>query len=307
MNRERIESTGVYPFATSLHRLLRSCSVCPFTCGANRYNGEFGRCRSGSLPKIASCTIHHGEEPPISGTRGSGTIFFSGCPLSCSFCQNYPISQFGNGREVHIDELADCMLELQKKGAHNINLVTPTHFVPQVIESLVCAKRRGLFLPVVYNSSGYEKVETLRLLAGLVDVYLPDMKYGCVENARKYSNAPDYVSVNRAAVQEMYRQVGDLVYDENKTAIRGLIIRHLILPGGIAGTESVLDFIAELSPEIHVSLMGQYFPAHRSVCIPELNRKITPEEYREARGLLETYGLENGWIQSCNTTTRAFS
>ncbi len=282
----------------NLRRLLRSCTVCPFACGVNRLRGEQGRCRSGYLPKIASCTIHHGEEPPISGTRGSGTLFFSGCPLSCLFCQNYPISQLGYGKEVQIAELADCMLELQKKGAHNINLVTPTHFVPQIIEALISAKERGLYLPVVYNSGGYELVGTLKLLEGLVDVYLPDMKYGSSENAQKYSNAPDYVSINMDAVREMYRQVGNLECDENGVALKGLIIRHLILPGGIGRTDDVLKSIAEISPTIHVSLMGQYFPAYRSVSIPELNRKITSEEYREAVELLKTYGLENGWLQS---------
>jgi len=282
----------------NLRLLLQSCTVCPFTCGVNRLCGELGRCRSGHLPKIASCTIHHGEEPPVSGTRGSGTLFFSGCPLSCLFCQNYPISQLGYGKEVQISELADCMLELQKKGAHNINLVTPTHFVPQIIEALISAKKRGLYLPVVYNSSGYELVDTLKLLEGLVNVYLPDMKYGNNENTLKYSNAPDYVAVNRKAIREMYRQVGNLECDENGIAVRGLIIRHLILPGGRAGTEEVIGFIAGISPAIHVSLMGQYFPAHRSVSIPELNRKITSEEYREAVELFERYGLENGWLQS---------
>jgi len=284
--------------AAKLKKILSSCTLCGFRCGINRFNESTGRCRSGYLPKIASATLHHGEELPISGHRGSGTIFFSGCSLECLFCQNYPISQLGNGKELTIEELAECMLGLQERGAHNINLVTPTHFVPQIIESLCRAVEKGLHIPIVYNSSGYDSINVLNLLEGVVDIYLPDMKYGNDENAWKYSHARDYVSVNRDAVREMYRQTGELVLDKDGVARRGLLIRHLILPGGISGTEQVLAFIARLSNTIPVSLMGQYFPAYKAVSIPELNRKITVDEYNKAARLLHYYGLENGWLQS---------
>lgn len=280
-----------------LKKKLSPCELCPFRCGAERARGRLGRCRSGYLPKIASATLHSGEEPPISGERGSGTIFFSGCPLRCAFCQNYPISQYCNGNEISEEELAGEMLELQVKGAHNINLVTPTHFVPQIVSAIRIAADRGLRMPIVYNSGGYEDVEVLKLLEGIVDIYLPDMKYGDDENALKYSGVPHYTAVNRAAIREMFRQVGEPVFGEDGIMIRGLVIRHLVLPYGLSSTERVLEFIASLSRGIGISLMGQYFPAHRALSIPELMRKITPREYETALELLDRYGLENGWFQ----------
>jgi putative pyruvate formate lyase activating enzyme len=285
-----------------LNTRLSPCVVCPRRCGADRSRAALsgapkGACRMGYLPMIASWNLHHGEEPPISGTRGSGTIFFSGCPLRCVFCQNFPISQLLNGNEVTVETLAGYMLELQTRGAHNINFVTPTHFVPQMIEALSIAAGKGLGIPVVYNSSGYEDLETLRLLEGVVDIYLPDMKYSDDENAVKYTSAPGYVEINRAAIREMYRQVGDLVLDDQGIARCGLIIRHLVLPGGFAGTRKTLEFIAGLSPAITVSIMSQYFPAHRAHVIPEISGKLGVEEYEEITEMLEEYGLENGWIQ----------
>jgi putative pyruvate formate lyase activating enzyme len=253
------------------------------------------------MPKVASWGLHFGEEPPISGTRGSGTVFFSGCPLRCVFCQNYPISQLANGNEVSIEWLAVRMLDLQNRGAHNINFVTPTHYVPQIVEALAVAVSRGLSIPIVYNSSGYEDLETLRLLDGVVDVYLPDMKYGDDEQAARCSSAPGYVSVNRAAVAEMYRQVGDLFLDGEGIAVRGLIVRHLVLPGNIAGTRMVLEFVASLSPTVTIALMSQYFPAHEAPGIPGLDRKLTREEYESVTELLDEYGLENGWTQPLET------
>jgi len=280
-----------------LNAMLAVCTVCPFHCGIDRSRGTEGRCRSGILPKVASWNIHHGEEPPISGKGGSGTIFFSGCSFRCVFCQNYPISQLGHGREITVTELADRMLLLQKKGAHNINLVTPTHFVPQIVEALASAVQRGLRIPLVYNSNGYEDVETLKLLEGIIDIYLPDMKYGENSNAERYSGVNGYVERNRAAVYEMYRQVGVLQVDDKGIAQKGLIIRHLVLPGNAANTKEVLESIARISPSIPVSLMSQYFPAHRAHAIPELNRKLSAEEYTFATDILDRFKLENGWTQ----------
>jgi putative pyruvate formate lyase activating enzyme len=251
----------------------------------------------GYAPKVSSWSIHHGEEPPISGENGSGTIFLSGCPLRCAFCQNYPISQLRHGREMSIGDLSDCMLELQEKGAHNINFVSPTHFTPQIVGALHIAAGRGLMLPLVYNSSGYEDVQTLKLLDGIVDIYLPDMKYSSDSHAKQYSAAPNYVSVNRKAIEEMFRQVGGLVLDNRGIARRGLIVRHLVLPGGLSGTEDVLHFIAGLSTSVGISLMSQYFPAHRACEYEELKRKLTEEEYSRALETLSRHNFSHGWTQ----------
>ncbi|MEA3459200.1 MAG: radical SAM protein [Chloroflexota bacterium] len=279
--------------------MLRECRLCPRECGINRLDGERGFCRAGAEPIVASWNVHPWEEPPISGTRGSGTIFFSGCTGRCLFCQNYPISQLGLGNAVSVQQLAEMMLELQNRGCYNINLVTPTHFVPQIMAALERAIEGGLRLPLVYNTSGYEKVETLRLLNGVVDIYLPDAKYADNETARCLSGFVRYVEANHAALKEMFRQVGDeLVLDGNGIAQRGLIVRHLVLPNGLAGTREVLHWIAEnLSPRVHVSLMDQYFPAYKAVGHPGLGRKITAKEYEEALLAFEEAGLTNGWMQ----------
>jgi len=279
--------------------MLRECRLCPRECGVDRLDGERGFCRAGAEPIVASWNVHPWEEPPISGTRGSGTIFFSGCTGRCLFCQNYPISQLGVGNAVSVQQLAEMMLELQDRGCYNINLVTPTHFVPQILAALERAIEGGLRLPLVYNTSGYEKVETLRLLDGVVDIYLPDTKYADDETARCLSGFVRYVEANHAALREMFRQVGDeLVLDGKGIAQRGLIVRHLVLPNELAGTREVLRWIAEnLSPRVHVSLMDQYFPAHEAVGHPVLGRKITAEEYEEALLAFEEAGLTNGWMQ----------
>lgn len=281
------------------HHLLKQCWVCPRSCGINRLkNDKSGFCRSGLYPTISSVNAHHGEEPPISGTRGSGTIFFTNCNLRCMYCQNYPISQMGNGVEKTPDELSDQMLWLQKKGCHNVNFVTPTHYMPQILKSLGIARQRGFNLPIVYNTSGYESLETLRMLEGIIDIYLPDMRYSDDRVGQKYSAAPNYSEVNRAAVKEMYRQVGNLVADEQGIAQRGLIIRHLVLPNRLAGTEEIMKFLAhEISKEVYISLMAQYFPAYKAHTTVELSRKITGEEYEEAYQIKQKYGLENGWVQ----------
>jgi putative pyruvate formate lyase activating enzyme len=281
------------------YRLLESCRVCPRECGINRLQDDrLGFCRSGLNPVIASVSAHHGEEPPISGTRGSGTVFFANCNLRCIYCQNYPISQMGNGTERTPGELACQMLWLQEQGCHNVNLVTPTHFVPQILKAVSLAKERGFTLPIVYNTSGYDSVEALRLLDGLVDIYMPDMRYADNAVALRYSVAPHYVEINRAAVMEMYRQVGNLVMDGRGIALRGLLVRHLVLPGGLSGTESIMKFLAEeISRDVYISLMSQYFPAFKSGEHPEINRRITESEYDEAYEIRTRYGLRNGWVQ----------
>jgi len=281
------------------YKLLEACRVCPRECGVNRLKDDkLGFCRSGLNPVIASVSPHHGEEPPISGTRGSGTIFFANCNLRCEYCQNYPISQLGNGVERTTGELACQMLWLQEQNCHNVNLVTPTHFVPQILKAVGIARERGFTLPLVYNTSGYDSVETLLLLDGVVDIYMPDMRYSDNAAALRYSVAPQYVEINRAAVKEMYRQVGNLVMDEQGIARRGLLVRHLVLPNGLAGTEGVMKFLAEeISKDVYVSLMSQYFPAYRAGELKEISRRITEQEYDEAYEYKMKYGLKNGWVQ----------
>jgi putative pyruvate formate lyase activating enzyme len=281
------------------YNLLESCRVCPRECGVNRLkNDKLGFCRSGLNPAISSVNLHHGEEPPLSGTKGSGTIFLTNCNLRCVYCQNYPISQLGNGAERTPGELAGQMIWLQEQGCHNLNLVTPTHFMPQILKAFGIARERGFNLPIVYNTSGYESLEALRLLDGIVAIYLPDMRYSDDAVARTYSVAPHYPEINRAAIKEMYRQVGNLVLDEDGIATRGLIIRHLILPGGLSGTERVMKFLAEeISKDVYISLMSQYFPAFKAHEFKEQSRRITADEYEEAYQTMRKYGLENGWIQ----------
>jgi putative pyruvate formate lyase activating enzyme len=277
---------------------LGSCDLCPHDCGINRLAGETGFCRAGVRPKVASANIHRGEEPPISGTRGSGTIFFSYCTLRCRFCQNFPISQMGNGEETTAAGLAAQMLRLQRQGVHNINFVTPGHFLPQILAALRLAIPQGFELPLVWNSSGYEKSDVLRLLDGVVDIYLPDMKYSTEEPAVCFSAAPCYRDHNRAAVQEMLGQVGHLELDGEGVAVKGLIIRHLVLPEGAAGSRDTLRWIAEnLGRETHVTLMNQFFPAYQALETQGIHRKVAEEEYDEAVEALEEYGLENGWVQ----------
>ncbi len=277
---------------------LKNCDLCPHACGVNRLAGETGVCRAGARPRIASANVHRGEEPPISGTRGSGTIFFTGCSLHCRFCQNFPISQLENGNNLSTVELAGKFIMLQAQKVHNINFVTPTHFLPQILAALFLAVPMGFRLPIVWNSSGYERVDALRLLDGIVDIYLPDMKYATDEAAVRYSSAPGYREINRAGVKEMLRQVGHLEIEEGGVALRGLIIRHLVLPEESAGSKETLAWIgANLGRETHISLMKQYFPAHEAASVPGIHRRLTDGEYEEAVAALEEAGLENGWVQ----------
>jgi len=275
-----------------LRALASPCRLCPRACGVDRLNGERGFCRAGMRAWVSSAGPHFGEEPELVGHGGSGTIFLSGCNLHCVFCQNHPISQGGEGREASVEELVGTMLRLQGMGCHNVNLVTPTHQVLQIAEALVIAQDRGLSLPIVWNCGGYESVEVLKLLDGIVDIYMPDFKYGHSEVASRYSAAPNYFDVAKDALLEMHRQVGNLVVEDG-IARRGLLVRHLVLPNGLAGTEKVLRFIVEeISPDTYVNVMAQYTPSHRARDYPELSRRITVQEYEEALSLAERAGLK---------------
>jgi len=276
---------------------LSSCDLCPFECKVNRLNGEIGVCRADKELYISSYNLHFGEEPPISGYRGSGTIFFTHCLSRCVYCQNYPISQMGYGNRYSIDEFANIMLYLQKSGAHNINLVTPTHYAAHIILALNIAKEKGLNIPIVYNTFGYEKLDVLHALKGLVNIYLVDMRYSSDEMALKYSRVKNYVEINRAAVKEMYNQVGNLKIEDG-VAKRGIVVRLLVLPENISGTIDTLRFLAEqISPDVYISLMSQYFPAHRAFNYPPLDRRITEEEYKRVFSERERLGMNNGWVQ----------
>lgn len=279
------------------YEILRSCTLCPNNCNIDR-NKKSGICKSGILPEVSSFNPHHGEEPPISGVYGSGTIFFTNCTLSCKFCQNYPISQLGNGKEVSINSLADILLFLQRKRCHNVNLVTPTHFVPMFLKALKIAIEKGFKLPIVYNSSGYDSVEILKILNGIIDIYLPDMKYGDSTNALKYSGVKDYFEYNKLAIKEMFSQVGLLRTDRNGIAIKGLMIRHLVLPYNISDSKKILQFLKdEISNKITISIMAQYFPVYKAVNDDKLKFKITPEEYKEVVNFALSLGFENSLVQ----------
>lgn len=278
--------------------MLRSCTVCPQNCPVDRIGGKTGACHSATETIIGSWNLHWREEPPITGTRGAGTIFFGGCQARCTYCQNFWLSQQGNGLRVGPERLAEMMLSLQKKGAHNLDLVTPTHFVPQILKALVIAADRGLRIPLVYNCAGYEHLHTLRLLDGVVDIYLPDAKYASNAEALRTSKMHHYVEYNRATLKEMYRQVGGLVVDEQGIAVRGLIVRHLVMPHRHAGSAEVLRWMAaELGPDIGLSVMDQYFPAYKAHNDPDLNRRLLWTEYREVLDVLEDLPFENLFLQ----------
>ena len=290
--------------ASRLEARLASCDICPRECHCNRIRGERGFCNSGHLPVVSSFCAHYGEEPVISGKQGSGTIFFGNCNLRCVYCQNYQISQqHQRCYEIEIQALAGNMLYLQDEiGCHNINLVSPTHFVPQIVRALVEAVPMGLHLPLVYNTNSYESVATLEELDGVVNIYLPDLKYASDAFARRYSDAPHYVSISRRAIREMYRQVGELVVDRSGVAKRGLIVRHLILPGGLAGSRDSLDWLAkELSRKVCVSAMSQYHPVYRALQYPELSRKISVAEYWEVLDTMAELSLGKGWMQDMDS------
>lgn len=279
--------------AAAAWRHMRDCDLCARYCHIDRLHTSKGAvCRTGARAVVHSYGPHHGEEDPLRGWNGSGTIFFSWCNLRCVFCQNWDISHRGLGREVEPAELAEMMLALQAKGCHNINLVSPSHVVAQILAAVELATQRGLRVPLVYNTGGYDSPEALALLDGVIDIYMPDMKYGDSAVARRYSKARDYVAVNQAAVKQMHRQVGDLVLDQEGIARRGLLVRHLVLPGERAGTEEVFAFIAQhISRDTYINLMDQYHPCYRADEHPPLNRRLYRDEFDQALRLVERYGL----------------
>lgn len=277
---------------------LNSCTICPHNCKVNRNNGLVGRCRSRNKVKIALASVHNYEEPCISGKNGSGTIFFSNCNLSCMYCQNYKISQLGKGYELTVEELANTMIKQQEKGVNNINLVTPTMYVYQIIEAIKIARNNGLNIPIVYNTNGYENVKTIQDLNGYVDVYLPDLKYYSNELSKKYSKVDNYFKYATEAIKEMYKQVGSPVFDEDGIIQKGLIIRHLVLPNHLQNSKHILKWIKENMPEdTYVSVMAQYFPTYKAKEDELIKRKLTKKEYKEIEEFLYTLNLENGYMQ----------
>ena len=274
-----------------LKAVLRCCEICPRLCRVDRLAGEVGVCGIGADPTISSAGPHFGEEPPLVGRGGSGTIFLTGCNLRCLFCQNYDISCLRHGRRVSVEDLAGAMLRLQASGCHNVNWVTPTHQVPAIMEALQIARRKGLTLPTVYNCGGYERVEILRMIEGEVDIYMPDAKYWNSSTAERYSSAPDYPGIMQAALKEMHRQVGDLEIQDG-VAVRGLLVRHLVMPGHTDESRAILDFIArEISQDTYVNVMAQYRPAYRAHEFPEISRRTTTDEYLEALRHAQKLGL----------------
>ena len=279
---EKLNVNDLKERAEALHNLFEECRICPNECLARREEGETGECHSADEVIISSVGTHFGEEPPLVGSLGSGTIFFTNCNLSCEFCQNYDISHLGVGNKVTIEVLARSMLNLQQRGCHNINLVTPTHFTVQIVEALILAIEKGLEIPIVYNCGGYESVETLKLLEDIVDIYMPDIKYSIDENALKYSGIMNYWEVVTKAIKEMHRQVGNLKISKRGIAQRGLLIRHLVLPNDIAGSMKIIDFVAaEISTDSYLNIMDQYHPSYNAFKYDKLNRRITPSEYKE--------------------------
>lgn len=286
---------------------LSDCTLCPRNCHVDRASGKKGVCGQTAVLRVARASLHHWEEPCLSGERGSGTVFFSGCSLGCVYCQNHEISKGQAGKEISVPRLAEIFIELQEKGAHNINLVTPGHFLPQIIEAVQAAKTGGLRLPVIYNSSGYEKAELLRRLEGTVDIYLPDFKYFSADIAGKYSNATDYAETAKAALAEMVRQTGKSAFDAEGIMQRGVIVRHLLLPGCLEDSKRVLRYLYEAYGNvIYVSIMNQYTPMKHLKDYPELSRKITEKEYEEAVDFAISIGVENGFIQEGDTASESF-
>ena len=282
---------------------LDRCNICPHNCNINRNVGKIGRCRATDKIKIALYSSHNFEEPCVSGEKGSGTVFFSNCNLNCVFCQNYEISQLGKGNEITIEELAKIFLIQQEKGVENINLVTPTSYVPQIIEAIKIAKKEGLNLPIIYNTNGYENIETIKMLEGYVDIYLPDLKYAENDIAKKFSQIDNYFEVATKNIIEMIKQVGTPVFDENGIMKKGVLIRHLVLPSNIENSKKVLKWISEnISKEIYISVMAQYFPTFKAKEIEEINRKLTKEEWKEIEDYIEELEIENGYIQELRRT-----
>lgn len=277
---------------------LKRCELCPHNCKVNRLNGEIGRCKCKNKVKIALASVHYYEEPCISGENGSGTIFFSECNLNCKFCQNYEISQLGKGIEITIEELSDIFIKQQNKGVNNINLVTPTMYVYQIIEAIKIARKKGLDIPIIYNSNGYENIETIKKLNGYIDVYLPDLKYYDDEIAYKYSGINNYFENAKSAILEMQKQVGGPKLNENGIIQKGLIIRHLVLPNNIENSEKILRWIkSNINEEVYISIMAQYFPSYKAKQMNDINRKLSEEEYAKIEDLVYELDIKNGYMQ----------
>lgn len=284
-----------------IFRFLENCNICPHDCFVNRKENELGKCLSGFLPIVSSYTLHFGEEPVLSGKNGAGNIFFGNCNLKCIYCQNFEISQnwkVEKQNEITINRLAEIMLELQNQNAHNIGLVSPTHFTPQIMNAIFVAKNNGLHLPIIYNTNAYDSVEVLKEFNNVIDIYLPDFKYGENEVGKKLSKVKDYFDKACQSISEMYNQVGDELIYQGEIVVRGLIIRHLILPNNLAESEKIFEFIAKkLSPKIHISVMSQYFPTNKAEKEMLINRTIRASEYERVLALMDKYKLENGWAQ----------
>ena len=277
---------------------LKKCELCPHNCKVNRLNGEIGRCKCKDKVKIALASVHYYEEPCISGENGSGTIFFSGCNLNCKFCQNYEISQLGKGIEITIEELSDIFIKQQNKGVNNIKLVTPTMYVYQIIEAIKIARKKGLDIPIIYNSNGYENIETIKKLNGYIDVYLPDLKYYDDEIAYKYSGINNYFENAKLAILEMQKQVGVPKLNGNGIIQKGLIIRHLVLPNNIENSKKILRWIkSNINEEVYISIMAQYFPSYKAKQMNDINRKLSEEEYAKIEDLVYELDIKNGYMQ----------
>ncbi|MCG9480104.1 MAG: radical SAM protein [Actinomycetia bacterium] len=281
-----------------LNSMLKSCRLCPHKCRVNRIEGQTGFCGATHMPVVSAAMPHHGEEPPLSGNRGSGTIFFSYCNMACLYCQNYQISQQHQGEKATIVELADMMLNLQHRGCHNINLVSPTIWIAQIVEALTLAKEKGLNLPVVYNTGGYENPEIIGMLDGIIDIYMPDMRYSNDDYAYRYSKIKNYSQYNRQSVINMYKQAGELQLNQQGVAVRGLLIRLLVLPDDLAGVKQTLEFIKkELSNKVALSIMAQYHPTFKACGYPEINRPVTAKEYNQVVNYAQQLGFELGYVQ----------
>ena len=279
-------------------KLLEKCEICPHKCKVNRTNNQVGRCKSKNTVKVAKASVHNFEEPCISKINGSGTVFFSNCNLNCVFCQNYEISQQGVGKEITIKELSEVFLKLQNENVNNINLVTPTSYVPQIVEAIKIAKSKDLKIPIVYNTNSYENVETLKLLEGYIDIYLPDLKYAENNLGKQYSNINNYFEIATKAIKEMYRQVGNIEFDENGIAKKGIIIRHLVMPNHVENSKKVLQWIKDNMPDdIFVSVMNQYFPTYKAKEFKDINRKLTNREMKKIEEFIYSLNFKNGYIQ----------
>jgi len=300
-----LESGELKRRAETAERLLHSCDCCPHDCKTDRTKNEYGICASGHLPIVSSYTPHFGEEPMLSGSRGAGNIFFGNCNLKCVFCQNHEISQNWKSEiqnEVSVQRLSNIMIELQERGCHNIGIVSPSHFSPQILQAIYLAAEKGLHLPIIYNTNAYDSVEMLKLYDGVAEIYLPDIKYGNNEYGKSYSKIRNYFDHARLALKEMFRQVGDELVYEGQVIRKGLIIRHLVLPNNLAESEEVFKFISrELSPGVYISLMSQYHPVHKAKKYILLNRRIRESEYERALDQMHKYGLKNGWVQDMDS------